>query len=77
MKVLFWIALILFVCWAWRRSRSSAARQTPPASPPQTQDMVDCAHCGVHLPRNEAVTGTRGPYCSTAHRSAAGDRNPD
>ena len=25
----------------------------------------------------EAVAGTRGPYCSAAHRSAAGDRNPD
>jgi uncharacterized protein len=39
--------------------------------------MVTCAHCGVHLPHDEAVTGTRGQYCSTAHRNAAGDRNPD
>jgi uncharacterized protein len=39
--------------------------------------MVSCTHCGVHLPHGDAVTGVRGPYCSAAHRSAAGDRNPD
>lgn len=76
MKYLFWAIVIAFVWWAWRRSRSAAAKQQPPAAP-TTQDMVTCAHCGVHLPHDEAVTGTRGQYCSTAHRNAAGDRNPD
>ena len=76
MKYLFWAIVIAFVWWAWRRSRSAAANQQPPAAP-TTQDMVTCAHCGVHLPHDEAVTGTRGQYCSTAHRNAAGDRNPN
>ena len=76
MKYLFWAIVIAFVWWAWRRSRGGATAQRPPAAP-ATQDMVTCIHCGVHLPHDEAVTGTRGPYCSTAHRSAAGDRNPD
>lgn len=76
MKYLFWAIVIAFVWWAWRRSRSAAANQQPPDAP-TTQDMVTCAHCGVHLPHDEAVTGTRGQYCSTAHRNAAGDRNPD
>lgn len=76
MKYLFWVAVIVFVWWAWRRSRSSS-QQPPPPVAPHPQDMVTCAHCGVHLPRNEAVPGQQGPYCSPAHRSAAGDRNPD
>lgn len=76
MKYLFWAIVIAFFWWAWRRSRSAAANQQPPAAP-TTQDMVTCAHCGVHLPHDEAVTGTRGQYCSTAHRNAASDRNPD
>ena len=76
MKYLFWAIVIAFVWWAWRRSRSAAANQQPPAAG-TTQDMVTCAHCGVHLPHDEAVTGTRGQYCSTAHRNAAGDRNSD
>lgn len=74
MKYLFWLIVILFVWWAYRRSRAGSAQMPPP--PPQTQDMVTCAHCGIHLPHDEAVTGTRGQYCSAAHRSAAGDRNP-
>jgi len=77
MKYLFWAIVVAFFWWAWRRSRSSAAPQNQNPASPATQDMVTCTHCGVHLPHNEAVTGTLGPYCSTAHRSAAGDRNPD
>ena len=76
MKYLFWALVLLFVWWAWRRSRAAGSPPTPPATPP-TQDMVTCTHCGIHLPHNEAVAGARGQYCSTAHRNAAGDRNPD
>jgi uncharacterized protein len=76
MKYLFWLLVILLVWWAWRRTSAARAAQNPPP-PSQTQDMVSCAHCGVHLPHNEAVAGTRGQYCSAAHRSAAGDHNPD
>jgi len=78
MKFLFWILVVLLVWWAWRRARGQ--RQRPPSPPPDTtappQTMCTCAHCGVHLPRSEAVQGQRGLYCSTAHRSAAGDQNP-
>lgn len=76
MKYLFWVFVMVLVWWAWRRSRSAGLRNTPPTEP-RTQEMVICNHCGVHLPHNEAVSGLRGQYCSPAHRSAAGDRNPD
>lgn len=76
MKYLFWLLVGLVVWWAWRRSRS-APPPTPEATSAAPQDMVACAHCGLHLPHNEAVAGARGQYCSAAHRSAAGDRNPD
>jgi uncharacterized protein len=74
MKYLFWLLVIGLVWWAWRRSRPPAPQPPAETAP---QDMVVCAHCGIHLPHDEAVTGTRGQYCSTAHRSAADDRNPD
>ncbi len=76
MKYLFWLLVILFVWWAWKRTKAVGTRQTPPDAP-TPQDMVTCAHCGIHLPHDEAVSGARGQYCSAAHRSAAGDRNPD
>lgn len=43
---------------------------TPPATaPPDT--MVACAHCGVHLPRGEAVFSPDGRvFCSAAHLRA-------
>lgn len=79
MKYLFWLIIGVFIWWAWRRSTQANARQQPPADPYKAsvpQDMVACLHCGAHLPQGEAVAGTLGPYCSVAHRSAAGDRNP-
>lgn len=34
------------------------------------EDMVTCAHCGVHLPRSEALAARSLHYCSAAHRDA-------
>jgi uncharacterized protein len=80
MKYLLLIAVVVGVLWLVR-GRSS--RVNPPASkPPQPaqaakavspQAMVACAHCGLHLPRSEAVAGAQELYCSDAHRRARGD----
>lgn len=32
------------------------------------EDMVQCAYCGVHLPRGESVAKDGNHYCSIAHR---------
>jgi uncharacterized protein len=35
--------------------------------------MVACAQCGLHLPKSEALPGTRGDwYCCKEHRQRAG-----
>lgn len=34
------------------------------------EDMVRCAHCGVHLPRSESFKAGDEFYCSAAHRDA-------
>ncbi|MEG0201990.1 MAG: PP0621 family protein [Comamonas sp.] len=38
------------------------------------QDMVECAHCGVHLPRAEALTEKSRFYCSAEHQAQAARR---
>lgn len=57
----------------------SSRRETPPPAPkppappppPATpQDIVSCAHCGLHVPRSEAYPGRGGLFCSAAHRAA-------
>lgn len=44
-------------------------------SPPQkdqalAEDMVRCAHCGVHLPIGESIRADDQLFCCAAHRDA-------
>lgn len=71
MKYLVVILVIVVVGWIMLRGGS----RKPPAQPrsravPGPQPMVECAHCGVHLPRRDAVVASNGVYCSEAHRIA-------
>ena len=52
--------------------RSSLRRPRPPRDAPaaEPQPMLQCAQCGVHLPRDEALPGQGGVFCGEAHRSA-------
>jgi uncharacterized protein len=34
------------------------------------EDMVRCAHCGVHLPKGESIQADGKYFCGTAHRDA-------
>lgn len=34
------------------------------------ENMVRCAHCGVHLPKGESIAVDHKHYCSEAHRRA-------
>jgi uncharacterized protein len=72
MKYLLVVAVVLLVLGlarARRRVNSKSAR--PAAATDQPEAMVRCAHCGVHLPRREALAGAApGLYCSEAHRLA-------
>jgi uncharacterized protein len=71
-----WIVLLLVLAlafgWLMLRSRSKRA---PPVerqeAPKAVAQMLACAHCGLHLPRNEAHLDAGGrAYCSTEHRDA-------
>lgn len=75
LKFLLVIAVVVLVLWALRRP-SLPPPPRRPGPPPQLEPMVRCSHCGVHLPRSEAVTGPDGHlYCSPAHRAAGPRRS--
>lgn len=77
MKYLIWLLVIWVAIWAFKRSRRAVDPPAEKAPPPiSTANMVSCAHCGLHLPQEEAVTGAKGLYCSTEHRSSALDNKP-
>lgn len=74
MRALLVLAIVVLAVWLWRSGRrdiSGTDRPAPPATPPSPQEMVRCAHCGVHLPRSDAVAGRLGLYCSAEHRQSA------
>lgn len=46
-------------------------RREPPRG--IARDMVKCAHCGIHIPADEALCRNEICYCSPEHRDAGPD----
>jgi len=69
MKILLFLVVVFVLLWLLRgtTSRRRGGGVRPPRAP---QTMVACAHCGVHLPRHEALPGRGGVFCGDAHRTA-------
>ena len=79
MKYLLLILIVLAVLWFARAGRR---RVVPPrtrpdtAASPKQEPMLACAHCGLHLPRSEALPGRGGVFCGEAHRAAYEKAHP-
>jgi len=77
------LALVFFIL-GMKRARPPLDKGGQARSPadPAAQDgaqsltMVSCAHCGLHLPRDEALPGKGGVFCGPAHRSAFEKAHP-
>jgi uncharacterized protein len=61
------VGLVLWLMFG-RRGRGSSGTHT--SARRGSEDMIACAHCGVHLPRSEALVAGGRAYCSAAHRDA-------
>ncbi|MCM8855329.1 MAG: hypothetical protein LC541_09575 [Candidatus Thiodiazotropha sp.] len=53
--------------WRQRLEQSRHSQQI------KSVDSVQCAYCGLHLPRDEAVKDKERYYCNKAHLKAAND----
>jgi len=79
MKYLVLILVVLAVLWLLRAGarRGEAPKPKPgPAPAPKGENMVSCAHCGLHLPGSEALPGRGGMFCGEAHRAAYEKAHP-
>ncbi|AWI53876.1 hypothetical protein DEH84_10880 [Aquabacterium olei] len=66
--LLVWLVVVPLLKRMLARPAEPAQRADPPPTPPQTQEIVQCAHCGIHLPEAEAHHDLGGlPYCSAEH----------
>lgn len=68
MKYLFLLGLAVLVYWWLTRSRRTHDSDSVAPPPAEPEAMVRCAHCGVHLPRHEAIGENSDYFCSAAHR---------
>lgn len=74
-KVLLFL-LVLFGIYLIRRALRRPSGQAPGADRPasgaenRAERMIECAHCGLHVPESEAVTGDGASFCCEAHRQA-------
>ena len=57
-------AAIYLLIRSYRRKSEGQQQETV------AEDMVRCAHCGVHLPLSESIKSGDKFYCSTEHRDA-------
>lgn len=70
-----YLLIALLIIWlfyspALRGKRTGSKPHGQPEAP-RAENMVQCAHCGVHLPEGEAIKDDKGQaYCSQAHRQA-------
>lgn len=77
-RVFLLLAIVLALFW-WLGGRVRARREADTATsrPPagsSHEAMVQCAHCGVHLPRSEAIGYQGLHYCRRGHLpESAGD----
>lgn len=63
------VGIALYLMLGRRRSGGDASAPKP--KPKATASMVACAHCGVHLPRDDALLDAGGrTFCGEAHRIA-------
>lgn len=76
------LALVFFILGVKRarpplnKGHSKGQDKGPGKAEPAPQRMAVCEHCGVHLPREDALPGLGGDFCSLAHRKAFENSHP-
>ncbi len=69
-KIILLVLGLILVVWLVRSYRRRVDHSDNPGHAAQGENMVRCAHCGVHLPRSESLTTQGSYYCSAEHQRA-------
>ncbi|AVS60906.1 hypothetical protein C8241_03560 [Paracidovorax avenae] len=70
MKYLVLLLVLAVAFWLWRGGarRGQVAGTEARARLAKPQDMVPCAHCGVHVPAPQALAHGGHTYCGPEHQ---------
>ena len=71
-KIILLVLGLLLVYWILKGYRRSIERRGAPPPKQGGEDMVRCAHCGVHLPRSESVATQGRFFCTPEHERLHG-----
>ncbi len=63
------LAIVLWIAFRLIRRIIGPAKTERPKQV-DYEDMVTCAHCGVHLPRSQAITESGKTFCNEQHARA-------
>jgi len=66
--ILKWIALIalgVLIYWFLKQARQIQQKDNKHLA--AIEDMVCCAHCGMHLPKSESIASQDKYFCNTHH----------
>lgn len=62
------LLVIGFVVWGVLRAYQRSLSKPPAPRQRDVEDMVKCAHCGVNLPRSEAIYSGGAFFCTPEHQ---------
>jgi uncharacterized protein len=69
-KIILLVLGLFLVYWILKSYRRRVDRGGPQTPATGGEDMVQCAQCGVHLPRSESITTQGKFFCSADHQRA-------
>jgi uncharacterized protein len=69
-RIAFFVLLALAIYVGWRLFQAKQLSRKNGAANVPRLPMVSCATCGLHVPRNEALTQDDRFYCCEEHRRA-------
>jgi uncharacterized protein len=62
------LALAAWVVYRLVKNYGRGIQQEDAPKHKTSEDMVRCAHCGVHLPRSESIVSHGESFCTDEHR---------
>jgi uncharacterized protein len=67
-RLLVLVLIVVVIVWALKRALADPRGRADGAAGGATEgDLVNCAHCGVNLPKAEARSAGGRHYCSEEH----------
>ena len=69
-KIILVVVGLLLAYWILKGYRRRVDRSGDDAPPATGENMVQCANCGLHLPRSESIATQGRYYCSPEHQRA-------